>query len=188
MGEPDVRLLQERVDPEQFLEWQAFFRLEPFGEWGAWLRAARICATVANTRAPGAFSAADFMPGLDGETTEAEAEASEDAALAAFMGMGSDEDGTARDNQHPPAIAESRRTHAGTDSASSDRPGVQANRDAGPRISAYRNRATSRIPRAQGQSVQAKQSARQHFPRISAQRYRSRHHRPAGDVQKRPSS
>lgn len=53
-----------------FAEWMAFYRLEPFGEWRADLRAGIIASTIAEVnrdsdvrREP--FGSSDFMPVFD---------------------------------------------------------------------------------------------------------------------------
>jgi hypothetical protein len=55
------------IPSKLFIEWQAFFRLEPFGEWRGDFRAAQIAQVIANVnrdskkqRDP--FTVQDFMP------------------------------------------------------------------------------------------------------------------------------
>lgn len=51
----------------EFLEWMAYERLEPFGPMAADFRAGEICATVANVQRRKEcepFKASDFMPSL----------------------------------------------------------------------------------------------------------------------------
>jgi len=62
-----VQELLARISGRELAEWQAYFRLEPFGEERADLRAAIVAATVANTardrkRRRRPFQAAEFMP------------------------------------------------------------------------------------------------------------------------------
>lgn len=57
----------EGIPSTLLTEWKAFYQLEPFGEWREDLRAAKICAIIANVnrdekRKPKPFSPADFMP------------------------------------------------------------------------------------------------------------------------------
>jgi hypothetical protein len=59
--------LLHRISSRELAEWQAYFRLEPFGEERADLRAAIIAATVANTardpkRRRRPFRPEEFMP------------------------------------------------------------------------------------------------------------------------------
>lgn len=79
-----VGQLLASVSSRELTEWQAFFRLEPFGEDRADLRAGIIASTVANTaRDPKQrkkpFLPREFMPQFGGEE-EADEEA-EQAAL-----------------------------------------------------------------------------------------------------------
>lgn len=62
-----VQELLARISSRELAEWAAYFKLEPFGEERADVRAALVAATVANTarnpkkrRRP--FTAQDFMP------------------------------------------------------------------------------------------------------------------------------
>lgn len=58
-----------QMTSRQFAEWQAYYRLEPWGEERADLRSGIIAATFANAhRAKGAkpAKAEDFMPDFDG--------------------------------------------------------------------------------------------------------------------------
>jgi Protein of unknown function (DUF4035) len=60
------------MDREEYLNWQAYFALDPFGEERADYRAGIIAATIANVhRAKGqkAFTPPDFMPRFGGERT-----------------------------------------------------------------------------------------------------------------------
>lgn len=52
----------------EYLAWQAYYEIEPFGEMRADSRSGMICATMANIkRGPDtdAYSPADFMPYLE---------------------------------------------------------------------------------------------------------------------------
>jgi hypothetical protein len=76
-----VRELLARTDSRELAEWQAYFRLEPFGEARADLRAGIIASTVANVhrdprRRP--LTTRDFMPAFD----ESDAPASPPGARA----------------------------------------------------------------------------------------------------------
>lgn len=46
LGEVDVDGMLDRITPEQFVEWIAFYSLEPFGD--EWRQAALIAAEAAN--------------------------------------------------------------------------------------------------------------------------------------------
>lgn len=79
-----VGQLLARISSRELTEWQAFYRLEPFGEERADLRAGIIASTMANTardpkqrRKP--FEPREFMPEFDGE--DAPDEEDEQAAL-----------------------------------------------------------------------------------------------------------
>lgn len=67
MGEIDVDALLARLSSRQISEWMAYYTLDPFGEERADLRAAMICALLANInrdpekkREP--YTAEEFMP------------------------------------------------------------------------------------------------------------------------------
>lgn len=67
MGEIDVDALLARLSSRQISEWMAYYTLDPFGEERADLRAAMICALLANiNRDPEkrkeAYTAEEFMP------------------------------------------------------------------------------------------------------------------------------
>lgn len=60
-----VKRCQQEIDSREFVEWQAYFGLDPFGEDRADLRAGIIAMTIANSqRAKGTrpFTAQEFMP------------------------------------------------------------------------------------------------------------------------------
>jgi hypothetical protein len=83
-----VRMLQRVLSPEDFAEERAFYRLEPWGEWRADLRAAKQCAATANFsgNVQHALSPADFMPDFDAEPENpAERIAANEEALKGFM-------------------------------------------------------------------------------------------------------
>ena len=57
--------LRENMTVEEFQAWVMLEQIEPFGEFGAWLRAGIIASTMANIhrgKDQAAFSATDFMP------------------------------------------------------------------------------------------------------------------------------
>lgn len=57
--------LRERMTGEEFQAWYTLEQLEPFGEYGAWMRSGIISSTLANIhrgKNDPAFSALDFMP------------------------------------------------------------------------------------------------------------------------------
>jgi hypothetical protein len=65
-----VGALSEEITEREFLEWMAFYQLEPFGEERADVRAGIIASVIANVnRRKGAppFTAKDFMPFLAAE-------------------------------------------------------------------------------------------------------------------------
>lgn len=60
-----VRELLARLDSAEFVEWQAFERLEPFGAWAEDYRAGLIAATLANihrAQGSGTVSPMTFFP------------------------------------------------------------------------------------------------------------------------------
>ena len=64
-----VRELLARMDSRELAEWQAYYRLEPFGQERADLRAGIVASTLANIhRDPKrkAFAPEDFMPRFEG--------------------------------------------------------------------------------------------------------------------------
>jgi hypothetical protein len=70
MRRPDVDAMLAEISAEQFIEWGAFERIEPFGELRADLRAGKIAAAIVNAnpwRPKGARAAvpADFFLSLD---------------------------------------------------------------------------------------------------------------------------
>ena len=81
-----VGQLLASVSSRELTEWQAFFRLEPFGEDRADLRAGIIASTVANTARdpkarPKPFLPREFMPQYGGEDDGEADEEAEQAAL-----------------------------------------------------------------------------------------------------------
>lgn len=63
-----VKRAQREVDSREFTEWQAYWRLEPWGEGRADLRAGIVASTMANIWRTGdsePFTPADFMPTFD---------------------------------------------------------------------------------------------------------------------------
>lgn len=70
LGEPHPDKLAEELTSQEFSEWIAFYRIEPFGPQVDDLRAGVIAATMANTgRAKNskAYQPADFFPSLRDE-------------------------------------------------------------------------------------------------------------------------
>ena len=57
-----VRELLSRIDSRELSEWFAYYRLNPWGQERADLRAGTIAATVANAMGCGGFKPSDFMP------------------------------------------------------------------------------------------------------------------------------
>ncbi len=67
MGEADVDALLDRLPADLFMEWQAYYQIEPWGEDRADLRAGIVASVIANThrdarRKPEPYQPADFMP------------------------------------------------------------------------------------------------------------------------------
>lgn len=64
LGQPDVDAMLAGLTTRQFLGWQHYAAVEPFGEERADLRAGIISATIANVFAgkSRSFKPADFMP------------------------------------------------------------------------------------------------------------------------------
>jgi hypothetical protein len=63
------------MSSREFSEWQAYFRLEPFGEDRADIRAALVASVVANVnrnpkKRPKAFAVKDFLLKFDQEQRE----------------------------------------------------------------------------------------------------------------------
>lgn len=55
----------EELSSEQFMEWMAYYTIEPFGEGEAWLRSGIQSAVVANahrSKKHRAFKPSDFIP------------------------------------------------------------------------------------------------------------------------------
>lgn len=74
-----VGQLLASISSRELTEWQAFFRLEPFGEERADLRAGIIASTMANTardpkQRPRPFEPREFMPQFDDEPVDDEME------------------------------------------------------------------------------------------------------------------
>lgn len=67
MGRVDVdKMLAEELTGPLLTEWQAFYSIEPFGEWRDDYRSAQICAMIANTtrdpeKRPDPYVPNDFM-------------------------------------------------------------------------------------------------------------------------------
>jgi len=59
-----VERLLDEMSAAELAEWQAFYRVEPFGE--AWQQTGQICAMIGNAaggkRGGGKFAARDFWP------------------------------------------------------------------------------------------------------------------------------
>lgn len=65
-------MLQEQLTSHEFSEWQAYYRLEPFGDERADLRAGIVASTVANAhrdrkRRARPFEAREFLPHFETE-------------------------------------------------------------------------------------------------------------------------
>ncbi len=61
---------QERIDSQEFAEWMAYDRVDPFGEHRADLRAALVASVIANSnrgKNKSAFKLEDFMLDFSGE-------------------------------------------------------------------------------------------------------------------------
>jgi hypothetical protein len=57
--------LRDRITVEEFQQWFILERIEPFGEYGEWMRAGVIASTMANIhrgKDTPAFAPTDFMP------------------------------------------------------------------------------------------------------------------------------
>ena len=81
--------LLAQLSSRQLAEWMAYFRLEPFGERRADLRAGIIASTVANAhraRESRPYRPQDFMPDFEQGTDEDEAAALLARAQAALGG------------------------------------------------------------------------------------------------------
>ena len=74
MGRPDVRALQKEITSEQFAEWVAYARLEPWGplreDWRSGMLAATVANAMAGRRGGTPWGPADFVatlrrPGAD---------------------------------------------------------------------------------------------------------------------------
>lgn len=91
MGRADVDGLLAEMTSTQIAEWMAYFRLEPFGERRADLRAGIIASTVANAhkaKDSRPYKPQDFMPDFEQGTDEDEAAALFAKAQAALGGGG----------------------------------------------------------------------------------------------------
>lgn len=65
MQEPSLRKLKETITTRDFQGWQRYYRIEPWGERRADLRAGIVAAAVRNAmrgRGSRAFRAQDFLP------------------------------------------------------------------------------------------------------------------------------
>ena len=64
-----VAVLQAQMSSNEFTEWLAYYRLEPFGEERADLRMAILAALIANVNSDGKkkYSPEEFMPVFDQE-------------------------------------------------------------------------------------------------------------------------
>jgi len=56
-----VRELLERIDSAELTEWQAFFKISPFGAFVDDYRSALLCAIIANSNSKKKFKPEDFM-------------------------------------------------------------------------------------------------------------------------------
>lgn len=90
LGRADVRGMLRELTSEQFARWEAYFLLEPFGPPGDDVRAARVCASVANFSAKyrkADWAQADFMPAPP-ERPEPKIEGLGGKLIAALKAMG----------------------------------------------------------------------------------------------------
>jgi|SRR5688500_10845477 len=67
-----VKQCQQEVSSREFIEWMAYYRLEPFGELRSDLRNGITASVIANVnrdkkRKPKPFKAEDFMPDFAGQ-------------------------------------------------------------------------------------------------------------------------
>lgn len=65
-----IRRAQVEIDSAEFAQWEAFDRVEPFGEDRADLRSAIVACVIANAnrdteKQPQPFKVSDFMPSFD---------------------------------------------------------------------------------------------------------------------------
>jgi len=70
LGHKSLKACQQAISSAEFAEWQAYYRLEPFGEERADLRTGILAALIANVnRDPKQrkkpYEPADFMPTFD---------------------------------------------------------------------------------------------------------------------------
>jgi hypothetical protein len=87
-----VRRAQAEIDSKEFVEWQAFARLEPFGAAEDDLRFARLASLFANIHrnpknSPSHFTPDDFMPEYDADYLEEGEALSADDTLALVQGL-----------------------------------------------------------------------------------------------------
>lgn len=77
MGWPNVDAMLQQISSQQFAEWQAYTKLEPWGEERGDLRAGIVASTIANvnrsTKSTRAFRPQDFMPDFEIDDDEAAA-------------------------------------------------------------------------------------------------------------------
>jgi hypothetical protein len=95
LGYANVDDMLASITSRQLREWMEFYRLEPFGEERADLRAGIIASTIANvnrsSRTAKAFSPKDFMPDFDrgrGPRKRQRLEDMKAAALALCLAFG----------------------------------------------------------------------------------------------------
>lgn len=65
MGEPSLRQLKSKITMRELRGWQRYYRIEPWGERRADLRAGIVAAAMRNSmrgRGSRAFRAQDFLP------------------------------------------------------------------------------------------------------------------------------
>lgn len=81
-----VRRAQQEVDAQEFAEWMAYARVEPFGESRADLRCAIIACVLANiwARKGRRYKPSDFMPEFD-RSVKRQSAAQMEQILAGFM-------------------------------------------------------------------------------------------------------
>jgi hypothetical protein len=90
LGWPSVEWGLKNISSRELSEWQAYARLEPFGEQRADLRAGIIAAVIASAfrnpkKRKDPFSPADFMPVFSKAKAEAEAEEQSPGQMLAFV-------------------------------------------------------------------------------------------------------
>ncbi len=67
--------LLARVTSRELSEWQAYYKMEPFGQQNDWLRSGTVAATIANVnrdakKRPRPYESQDFIPQFIEEETE----------------------------------------------------------------------------------------------------------------------